>query len=69
MPYTQPDLSEILANEQTLNTNLLTAQTRLRAILDKEEIGYNQGDGVIPLIRKLPVLFQPLSNGTVMVAG
>lgn len=55
MPYTQPDLSEILTNEQTLNTNLLTAQTRLRAILDKEEIGYTQGDGVIPLIRKLPV--------------
>ena len=55
MPYTQPDLSEILANEQTLNTNLVTAQTRLRAILDTEEIGYTQGDGVIPLIRKLPV--------------
>ena len=55
MPYTQPDLSEILANEQTLNNNLTTAQTRLRAILDSEEIGYTQGDGVIPLIRKLPV--------------
>ena len=55
MPYTQPDLSEILTNEQTLNTNLTTAQTKLRAILDKEEIGYTQGDGVIPLIRKLPV--------------
>ena len=55
MPYTQPDLSEILTNEQTLNTNLTTAQTKLRAILDSEEIGYTQGDGVIPLIRKLPV--------------
>ena len=55
MPYTQPDLSEILANEQSLNTNLGTAQTKLRAILDAEEIGYTQGDGVIPLIRKLPV--------------
>lgn len=55
MPYTQPDLSEILTNEQTLNRNLTTAQTRLRAILDGEEIGYTQGDGVIPLIRKLPV--------------
>ena len=55
MPYTQPDLSQILTNEQTLNTNLTTAQSRLRAILDKEQIGYTQGDGVIPLIRKLPV--------------
>lgn len=55
MPYTQPDLSQILTNEQTLNTNLTTAQTKLRDILDSEEIGYTQGDGVIPLIRKLPV--------------
>lgn len=55
MPYTQPDLSQILQNESTLNTNLTTAQTRLRSILDKEEIGYTSGDGVIPLIRKLPV--------------
>ena len=55
MSYTQPDLSQILQNESTLNTNLTTAQTRLRSILDKEEIGYTSGDGVIPLIRKLPV--------------
>ena len=40
MPYTQPDLSEILSNEQILNTNLRTAQTKLRAILDTEEIGF-----------------------------
>ena len=55
MSYTQPDLSQILQNESTLNTNLTTAQTRLRSILDEEEIGYTSGDGVIPLIRKLPV--------------
>ena len=55
MSYTQPDLSQILQNETTLNNNLTTAQTRLRSILDKEEIGYTSGDGVIPLIRKLPV--------------
>lgn len=55
MSYTQPDLSQILQNESTLNNNLTTAQTRLRSILDKEEIGYTSGDGVIPLIRKLPV--------------
>ena len=39
----------------TLNSNLSVAQVRLRSILDKEEIGYTSGDGVIPLIRKLPV--------------
>ena len=55
MPYTQPDLSQILQNEMTLNSNLSVAQVRLRSILDKEEIGYTSGDGVIPLIRKLPV--------------
>lgn len=55
MSYTQPDLSQILQNESTLNNNLTTAQTRLRSILDKEEIGYTSGDGVMPLIRKLPV--------------
>ena len=55
MPYTQPDLSVILQNEMTLNSNLSVAQVRLRSILDKEEIGYTSGDGVIPLIRKLPV--------------
>lgn len=55
MPYTQPDLSQILQNESILNTNLTTAQARLRSILDGEEIGYTSGDGVIPLIRKLPV--------------
>lgn len=55
MSYTQQDLSQILQNESTLNNNLTTAQTRLRSILDKEEIGYTSGDGVIPLIRKLPV--------------
>ena len=50
MSYTQPDLSQILQNESTLNNNLTTAQTRLRSILDKEEIGYTSGDGIIPLI-------------------
>ena len=55
MPSTQPDLSVILQNEMTLNSNLSVAQVRLRSILDKEEIGYTSGDGVIPLIRKLPV--------------
>ena len=55
MTFTPPDLSEVLTNEQTMNSRLTTCRNDLRAILTKEEIGYTEGDGVIPLIRKLPV--------------
>ena len=55
MTFTPPDLSQVLTNEQTMNSRLTTCRNDLRAILTKEEIGYTQGDGVIPLIRKLPV--------------
>ena len=55
MTFTPPDLSEVLTKEQTMNSRLTTCQSNLRSILTKEEIGYTQGDGVIPLIRKLPV--------------
>lgn len=55
MSYTPPDLSEVLTNEQTMNSRLTTCRNNLRTILTKEEIGYTEGDGIIPLIRKLPV--------------
>ena len=55
MTYTAPDLSEILENEQTMNTRLSSCKSQLQSILTNEEIGYTSGDGVIPLIRKLPV--------------
>lgn len=55
MTFTPPDLSEVLTNEQIMNSRLTTCRNDLRAILTKEEIGYTEGDGVIPLIRKLPV--------------
>ena len=55
MSFTPPDLSEVLTNEQTMNSRLTTCRNDLRAILTKEEIGYTEGDGIIPLIRKLPV--------------
>lgn len=54
MTYTAPDLSEILTNEQTLNTRLSACKSELQTILTNEEIGYTAGDGIIPLIRKLP---------------
>lgn len=55
MGYTPPDLSQVLTNEQTMNSRLTTCRNDLRAILEKEEIGYISGDAIIPLIRKLPV--------------
>ena len=54
MTYTAPDLSEILENEQTMNTRLSSCKSQLQSILTNEEIGYTAGDGIIPLIRKLP---------------
>lgn len=54
MTYTAPDLSEILENEQTMNTRLSSCKNQLQSILTNEEIGYTSGDGIIPLIRKLP---------------
>ena len=55
MTYTSPDLSQVLANEQAINSRLTTCRNDLRTILTKEEIGYTEGDAIIPLIRKLPV--------------
>ena len=55
MGYTAPDLSQVLTNEQTMNSRLTTCRNDLRTILTNEEIGYTEGDGIIPLIRKLPV--------------
>lgn len=54
MAYTAPDLSEILENEQTMNARLSACKSELQSILTNEEIGYTAGDGIIPLIRKLP---------------
>ena len=55
MTFIPPDLSDVLTNEQAMNSRLTTCRNDLRAILTKEEIGYTEDDGVIPLIRKLPV--------------
>lgn len=53
MSYTSPDLSTVLTNEQSLNSNLSSAQTKLRSILNHEDKSYSSSDGIIPLIRKL----------------
>ena len=37
MSYTPPDLSQVLTNEQTMNSRLTTCRNDLRAILAKEQ--------------------------------
>ena len=55
MPFNPPDLPQLLNNEQTMNNRLTTLRGDLRTILDNNNISYSQSEGVIPLIRKLPV--------------
>lgn len=53
MTYTSPSLAEVLANEQTLNTNLISLRTELREALDTLGIEYESSDTVLDLIRLL----------------
>ena len=53
MTYTSPSLAEVLANEQTLNTNLISFRTELREALDTLGIEYESSDTVLDLIRLL----------------
>ncbi|MCF0227152.1 MAG: hypothetical protein HUK28_07615 [Methanobrevibacter sp.] len=54
MTYTAPDLSEVLSNEQELNSKLINCKIALQNILDENSISYQASEGIIPLIRKLP---------------
>ena len=53
MPFNSPDLSEILTNEQTLNTNLISFRNELRNSLDTLGIEYESSDTILDLIRLL----------------
>lgn len=53
MTYTSPDLSQILDNEQLMNTRLTDLQTLLREILTSLDITYTNSNTVIELIRLL----------------
>lgn len=53
MSYTAPDLSEILSNEQLMNTRLTSLRSLLRTILDDLDVSYTSSDTVIDLIRLL----------------
>lgn len=53
MSYNAPDLSEVLENEQTLNTNLISFRNDLRDALDTLGIAYESSDTILDLIRLL----------------
>ena len=53
MSFNPPDLSEVLNNEQTLNTNLISFRNDLREALDTLGIEYESSDTILDLIRLL----------------
>lgn len=55
MTFTPPDLSEVLTNEQTMNSRLNTFRNDVKAILDDAEITYASDLGILGLLRLLPV--------------
>ena len=50
MTFTPPDFSQILANEETLNSRLTTLRNNLRAGLTSAGISYSQSDTINQLI-------------------
>lgn len=56
MTFTPPDFSQILANEQTMNSRLTTLRSNLRTGLTNAGINYNQSDTINQLIDKYEIL-------------
>lgn len=56
MTFTPPDFSQILANEQTMNSRLTTLRTNLRTGLTNAGISYSQSDTINQLIDKYEIL-------------
>ena len=56
MTFTPPDFSQILANEETLNSRLTTLRNNLRAGLTSAGISYSQSDTINQLIDKYEIL-------------
>ena len=56
MTFTPPDFSQILANEQTMNSRLTTLRSNLRTGLTNAGISYSQSDTINQLIDKYEIL-------------
>lgn len=55
MTFTPTDLSDVLTNEQTMNSRLNTFRNDVKTILDDAEITYASDLGILGLLRLLPV--------------
>ena len=71
MSFTPPDLSQVLANEQLMNTRLTTLRNNLRTGLTNAGISYSQSDTINQLIDKYEILpiFQTDVNVNPQTAG
>lgn len=71
MSFTQPDLSTVLTNEQTMNSRLTTLRTNLRTGLTNAGISYNQSDTINQLIDRYEILpiFKTEDNENPSTAG
>ena len=71
MSFTPPNFSQILTNEQTLNSRLTTLRSNLRTGLTNARISYNQSDTINQLIDKYEILpiFQTDVNVNPNTAG
>lgn len=71
MSFTPPDLSQVLANEQLINTRLTTLRANLRTGLTNAGISYSQSDTINQLIDKYEILpiFQTDVNVNPQTAG
>ncbi|WP_407413224.1 hypothetical protein [Methanobrevibacter sp.] len=56
MSFTPPDLSQVLTNEQLMNTRLTTLRTNLRTGLTNAGISYSQSDTINQLIDRYEIL-------------
>lgn len=71
MSFTPPDLSQVLANEQLMNSRLTTLRTNLRTGLTNAGISYSQTDSINQLIDRYEILpiFQTDVNVNPQTAG
>ena len=71
MSFTPPDFSQILANEQTMNSRLTTLRNNLRAGLTNAGLSYDQSDSISQLIDRYVILpiFQTDVNVNPNTAG
>ena len=71
MSFILPDLSEVLTNEQTMNSRLTTLRNNLRAGLTKAGISYSQSDNINQLIDRYEILpiFKTVDDENPLTAG